>query len=149
MRIRELEKSKSPGKKQRMSLKQEKEYKAEQKRKRDINIKISKAEKNLKSLFDDWKHILQKADEEMLIPDVKATVEQAKFAEKEGKYVRFLYACFEGKTRYGGDVPRDIHLKVPNYKLHKNDFVSFIRFFKDTLNEAQATDIFMNLTKRL
>ena len=83
MRIKELEKSKSPEKKQRMSLKQEKEYKAEQKRKRDINIKISRAEKNLKTVFDDWKHYLQKAEEELLVSDVRATIEQAKFAEKE------------------------------------------------------------------
>ena len=149
MRFKELEKSKSPQKKQRMSLKQEKEFKAEQKRKRDINIKISRAEKNLKTVFEDWKHLLQKAEEELLVADVQATIEQARFAEKDGKYVRFLFECFEAKTKYGGEIRKDIHTNVPSRRVHKNDLVAFLRFFKDSLNEAQATDIFMNLTKRL
>lgn len=132
-----------------MSLKQEKEFKAEQKRKRDINIKISRAEKNIKTVFDNWKQLLQKADEEHILPDVITTIEQAKFAEKDGKYVRFLYACFEAKTKNNNQISRTIHTHVPSYRLHKNDFVAFIRFYRETLNEAQATDIFMNLTKKL
>lgn len=100
-------------------------------------------------MFDDWKHLLQKAEEELIVPDVQATIEQARFAEKDGKYIRFLYACFEAKTKNDNQIKRDIHITVPSYRVHKNDFVSFIRFFKDSLNESQTTDIFMNLTKKL
>lgn len=54
-RIKELEKSKSPQKKKKMSLTQERKFKEEQARKRKINTQILKAEKNLKAIFEDWK----------------------------------------------------------------------------------------------
>lgn len=131
MRVKELEKSKSPQKKQRMSLKQEKEHKAEQKRKRDINIKISRAEKNLKSVFDDWKHLLARDDLEFIVPGVQATVQQAHYAQKKDSYVQFLYAVFEASTKNDGHIQKDIERNLQKYRVNKNTFVDFIRFYRD------------------
>lgn len=65
-----------------MSLKQEKEFKAEQKRKQEINIKIRRADKNLKALFMAIKQIMNKPDEDYIIPGLPITVAQAKFARE-------------------------------------------------------------------
>lgn len=70
MRIKELERSRSPGKagkKSKMSLKQEKEFKAQQKHKQEVNFKIRRADKNLRIFFEEVKAVLSKPDEDYVI----------------------------------------------------------------------------------
>ena len=132
-----------------MSLGAQKEFKMEQKRKQEINFKIRRADKNIRIFFEEIKKILGKDEEETVITDLPTAVFQAVYAEKEAKYVRFLYACHEAHTRRNNQIASNIHTLVPSYRLYKNDFVPFIRFFVKDLNEANATDVFMNLTKKL
>ena len=56
----------SPGKK--MSLGAQKEQKAEMKRRKEIQIKISRSEKNMKIFYGVIKKMLDKADEEKIAP---------------------------------------------------------------------------------
>jgi hypothetical protein len=132
-----------------MSLGAQKEYKAELKRKQEIQMKIRKADKNFKGFEEEVKKILHRPGEELIIPELGATVEMANFAEKSGKIMRFLYTCFEASTKDYNRLPPNAHVDVANHKVGKSDFVNFIRFFMKDLSETQATDIFMNLTKKL
>lgn len=82
MKIREMSQNQSPQKTKKMSLGAQKEFKAEQKRKSEINFKIRRAEKNTKLFFDEVKKILSKPEEEIIIPEQKlATVQLALVAE--------------------------------------------------------------------
>ena len=130
-----------------MSLGAQKEYKAEARRKHEIQMKIRKAEKNLKTLLEEIKKFTEKADEELIHPELSATCGDAKFADKNGKYFKYLYAVFEGVQT--GNISKSAHLNPPNARVGKNNFVAFVKFFCKDLSETQCSDMFMNLTKRL
>lgn len=68
MKIKEQSKMKPLDKK--MSLGAQKEHKLEAKRKQDIQIKIRRAEKNFRAFLNDIKKITEKADEEIVMPDL-------------------------------------------------------------------------------
>ena len=53
-----------------MSLGAKKAGQAEQKRIHEINVKIKKAEKNMKLFFSETKKILEKQDEEPIFPEL-------------------------------------------------------------------------------
>ena len=112
-------------------------------------MKIRKADKNFKSFEEEIKKLLQRPDEELIIPELGATVEMAHYAEKTGKIMRYLYTCFEANTKDYNRLAPNAHVEVSNHKAGKTDFVNFIRFYMKDLSETQATDIFMNLTKKL
>jgi hypothetical protein len=40
-------------------------------------------------------------------------------------------------------------MTTPHHLLYKNEYVSFIRFVCKEINETAATDMFMNMTKKL
>ena len=40
-------------------------------------------------------------------------------------------------------------MTTPQHLLYKNEYVSFIRFICKDINEQAATDMFMNMTKKL
>lgn len=68
-----------------------------------------------------------------------AVVEQARKAEFRGNFVSFIYQVFMESTRqynYGGNI------------VNKNQFVQFVKQYLE-INEVQATDIFMNILKKL
>jgi hypothetical protein len=50
------------------------------KTKSDINIKIKKAEKNIKIFFTEIKKLLDKPDDDLLLPGSNVLVEEAKLA---------------------------------------------------------------------
>mmetsp|Transcript_13206 Transcript_13206/g.20584 ORF Transcript_13206/g.20584 Transcript_13206/m.20584 type:complete len:571 (+) Transcript_13206:73-1785(+) len=123
-----------------VSLAVQKAEQAIAKTKAEINLKIKRADKNIKLLFGELKKILDKPDDDIIFieaPTVK--VESAKYAEKQGKFVSFVYSAFADMRQDGGSSGR----------VNKNQFMNFLRFFMKDLNDVQAADIFMSLTRRL
>ena len=57
-----------------MSLGAQKEHRAEAKRVSDIQFKIKRAEKNLVQFFSEIKKIMDRADEENIVPDLPASI---------------------------------------------------------------------------
>lgn len=79
-----------------MSLGSKKAAEAESKRIIEINMKIKRAEKNMNHFFGDCKKILEKQDEEPILPQLPMTqAQQAKYAEKEKYCIRFLCTCIQ------------------------------------------------------
>ena len=66
-------------------------------------------------------------------------MEAARNAEKQGKYVSFVYSAF-------AEMKLD---PSPMNRVNKNQFVNFLRFFMKDINDVSAADIFMSLTRRL
>jgi len=132
-----------------MSLGAQKEHKAESKRKSEIQLKIKRAEKNLKSVFTVFKKILDKSEEELVTPDNAATVSYANFAEKEGKYISYLFYVYR---TIGGNFNSSEHQYVTSDRLMIDEFNNFLSFYlkgeKVPLTESHQIDIFMNLTKK-
>ena len=119
-----------------MSLGAQKEHRAEAKRVSDIQFKIKRAEKNLVQFFQEVKKIMDRADEENIIPDLPATLQQARFCEKSQQLLRFLYVCFDASVRNGNDISVNAHMNVGNIRVSKNDFVAFLRFYTKNLSET-------------
>lgn len=100
--------------------------------------------------FTEVKKIVDKSDEEPIIPELQTSqVQQAKFAEKEKKIIRFLCTCFKAANSFEQKLETGAHMGVPLHILYKDEFVKFIRFFCKDISETNATDIFMNITKKL
>ena len=99
--------------KKNLSIAEKREMKLEHKRKSELNLKIKKAEKNIKEFFAQAKKILERDNEELIIADCgSGTVEQAKAYESSKMFIRFLYAVSVAHTRNkqrGG--PGDSHNK--------------------------------------
>jgi len=49
----------------------------------------------LKSFFSELKKILEKHEDDIVCENSKATISQARFAEKNGKFVRYLFVVFD------------------------------------------------------
>ena len=113
-------------------------------------MKIKKAEKNIKLFFSEAKKILEKHDEEPIFPELPTSQsQQAKFAEKEKRFIRFLYTCVKAANSFEQKLETGAHMSTPLHILYKNEFVPFIRFICKDINEQAATDMFMNITKKL
>lgn len=126
--------------KKNLSITEKRELKAEQKRKGDINLRIKKAEKNIKHFFAHVKKILQKEDDELVISECgSGTVEQAKSHEIQKKYIRFLYAVSVAHNRQKqGTGQRDgRHIVYGDYHfmVNRNEFVDFMRFYMKDFTE--------------
>lgn len=86
-----------------MSISEKRELKAEHKRKSELNLRIKKAERNIKEFFAVSKKILEKDNEELVISECgTGTVEQAKEYEVNKKFIRFLYAISVAHSRQQG-----------------------------------------------
>ena len=145
--------------KKNLSIQEKREMKAEHKRKTEINIRIKKAEKNIKEFFAHCKKILEKDNEELVVAECgSGTVEQAKFYETKHMYIRFLYAVSvaHGRQKKGDNNKehnhrdtRHIVFEDYDYNVTRQDFVQYMRFYNPALTEQLASDIFMYLNKRL
>ena len=123
-----------------MSLAAQKAEQAFQKSKNEINVKIRRAELNLKLFFGELKKVLEKPDEDMIFPDLPMKVENAKLAEKNTSFVTFMFKVY---SDYIGDDRCDTR------RVTKTQFVQFIRNYLRSANENQATDMYMFLNKKL
>ena len=133
-----------------MSLGAQKEFKAEEKRKHDIKVKIRKAEKNLQSFFSTVKRILECNEQDLVHKDCpETTVSQALYAERMQKCCQFLYGCFYAARHNAGRMDARAHLVVEEHRVRLKDFTGFLKFFDKDIGETLATDIFMLLNKRL
>ena len=74
-----------------VSLATQKAEQATAKAKSEISIKIRRAEKNIKVLFSELKKILDKPNDDVIFPNLDTKVEEAKFAEKKGEFVSFIF----------------------------------------------------------
>ena len=68
--------------------------KALAKAKGDLNIKIRRSEKCQKQLFTELKKIIEKHEEEVIFKGSQQKVEVAKKADKDGRFVSFIYEAF-------------------------------------------------------
>lgn len=119
-----------------MSLGAKKAGQAEQKRVHEINMKIKKAEKNTKLFFSETKKILEKQDEEPIFPELpESQAMTVKFAEKEKRFIRYLYTCYKAATSFEQKLELGAHMSTPLHLLYKNEYVSFIRFICKDINE--------------
>lgn len=133
-----------------MSLGAQKEFKAEEKRKNEIKVKIRKAERNLKSFFMTIKRILECNEQDLVHKDCpETTVSQALHAEKMQKCCQFLYSCFLAAKHNAGRMDARAHLAIEEHRVGTKDFAAFLKFFNKDLGETLATEIFMLLNKRL
>lgn len=117
----------------RKTMAEQKREKEEAKRRSDLQFKIKRSDKILKSFFAEVKKILDKTNEDVIAKDVNVTVEKAKLAESSGRFIRLLYLCYEGHAKRGGKMDQNLNpTDVPSRVISKNDFVNFIKFyFKD------------------
>ena len=60
-----------------------------------------------------------------------------------------MYSVYNAHVNNRNNLPSDHVRNIPGKRLDKLGFVNFVRFYNKKLNEQQATDIFMNLTKKL
>lgn len=101
-----------------MSLTAQKQEQALAKAKTDINIKIKRAEKNMKNLFAELKKILEKDEDDAVFPNAAENVASAKKAEAEGHFVSMMFRAWAGSTKDFAAEPRSVS---------KTQFVAFCK----------------------
>lgn len=74
------------------------------KAKSELTVKIRRADKNLKLLFSEFKKILNKPNDDVIFPTSDVKVENAKLAEKRGKFVTCIYEALTSES--SRQVPR-------------------------------------------
>lgn len=57
----------------------------------DFNIKIKRAEKNFTLVFASLKKLLEKPDDDFVFPGRAVTVQEAKTAGNDNKFISFMY----------------------------------------------------------
>lgn len=57
----------------------------------DFNIKIKRAEKNFTLVFTSLKKLLEKPDDDFVFPGCAVTVQEAKTAGNDNKFISFMY----------------------------------------------------------
>lgn len=83
---------------------------------------------------------MKKPDEDVLFDGASATVAEAKQAEGKQNFVSFIYYAFRQKSK---------NVDAPSESVGKSEFVDFVKFFMKNLNDVQASDMYMFVTKRL
>lgn len=81
-------------------------------------MKIRRAEKNFKEFFNAIKKVIEKPDEELVWQSLEATCGDAKFAEKGGKFINYLFAVFKA-TRKEYKMTSQTHINVPQNRIRK------------------------------
>ena len=64
----------------------------------DFNIKIKRAEKNFNLVFASLKKILAKPNDDFIFKGSSVTVQEAKAAENDKKFISFMYSNFTSKA---------------------------------------------------
>ena len=94
-------------------------------------------------MFSGLKKLLKKPDEDVLFDGASTTVAEAKQAEDKSNFVSLVYFALRQKSKNVG-VSASVSESVG-----KSEFVDFVKFFMKNLNEVQASDMYMFVTKRL
>jgi len=123
------------------SLKQDKMAKETAKKMDNEMRKLKKADKNVKDFYIDLKRdIIDKTNEEDFIREGSSVkVKEAKQEAKGGtkQFIRFLYTRSFGKGLH------------ETRSVLKEDFIKFIKLFKQTLTEGDISDMYFYLGKKL
>ena len=118
---------------------------AEAQRKQEMIKKIRKADITVKDFFQLIKSMLEKAGEELILPPLPATVDNALRALEGKKLIQLLYNCFDAKVN-GNQLTL---VNIPAVKVNMNKFRDFIQFYLPKLKDEIATEVFLNLQKKL
>ena len=111
-----------------MSLTAQKHEQAVAKAKTDINLKIKRAEKNMRSLFTELKKLLDKDAKDVVLANSTVTVEKAKAAEQNHRFVQFIFQAWADSTKN----PSNPH------QVAKTQFIQFCKFMlPKEINETQ------------
>ena len=123
-----------------MSLTAQKHEQAVAKARTDINLKIKRADKNMRSLFTELKKLLDKDNKDVVLANSTVTVEKAKAAEANHKFVQFIFQTWAESSR----TPSNPH------QVAKTQFIPFCKFMlPKEITETQSMDLFMTLLGKL
>ena len=100
----------------------------------DFHIKIKRAEKNFDLVFAALKKILEKPNDDSLFKGSSVTVQEAKAAQKDKKFISFMYSAFTDKAADS---------------VSKAEFLGFVKKQMRTLSDIKAFDMYMLVGKRL
>lgn len=94
---------------------------AEAARKNQIKLQIKRSEANLKIFFNELKKILQKPDEDVILPELATSkVTQAKAAENDKHLVSFMYTCLLAAKGPGKMLDPNAHKKPKKHDVSVN-----------------------------
>ena len=93
-----LQNASKQGTMKRMSMGQQKLEQAINKNKSELKIKIKRADRNLKNFYAEIRKILDKQDEDQVMPNSLKTVQHSRVAELNGIFVSHIFTVFADAT---------------------------------------------------
>lgn len=95
----------------------------------------------MKNLFGELKKVLDKEDDDVVFPNSKETVGDAREADSENRFVSCLFRAWATSIRDFTADPRMVT---------KNQFVNFCKFIlQKDINDTGAQDLYMSLQGKL